>query len=276
VDFLEGLPMKFLHFVSVTAALTALFALSATADTVVLTSGTTLTGQVTSYSGGNVTLVTSDGITMQIPAVRVATVNFGSTAPVAATAVIAAPAVVAVPAAVVAVAVPAPAPASPPVPISTTLQPGTVLLVSLDANVSSDQPAGSMFQTTLVQNVSVNGQTVVPAGAKAIGKLSESKQGGRIFGRAKTEMVLTSLIINGQSYALVTNGAQAAAKNGALGKTATNAAAGAAIGAAVNGGDGAGTGAAIGASASLLRRSQGVTTPAGTVLQFVLAAPTQI
>ena len=47
----------------------------------------------------------------------------------------------------------------------------------------------------------------------------------------------------------------------------------AAIGAAL--GD-AGTGAAIGASATLLRRSEGVSTPAGTVLQFVTAAPTTL
>jgi hypothetical protein len=146
-------------------------------------------------------------------------------------------------------------------------------LVSLDSTVSSDQKSGAMFQTSFVQNVMVGSQIAIPAGSKAIGKLVESRQGGRIFGKASTELVLTSIIVNGQSYAVQTNSASATASEGGLKKTAVTTATGAAIGAAA--GD-AGMGAAIGASATLLRRSPGVSTPAGTVLQFVTAAPTTL
>ncbi len=235
--------------------------LAVSADTVLLKSGTSLGGKVTGYDGSNVTVQTLDGITAQIPVANVVSIAFGNaTAPSASAAAVATPV-----AAAPAVAAPAATP--------TTLPAGTALLVSLDSTVDSKQSTGAMFQATFLQNVTVGGQTAVPAGAKAVGKLVESRQGGRIFGRASTEMVLTSIIINGQSYAVQTNSATQAAKNGALGKTATNAAAGAAIGAAL--GD-AGTGAAIGASATLLRRSEGVSTPAGTVLQFVTAAPTTL
>jgi hypothetical protein len=52
-----------------------------------------------------------------------------------------------------------------------------------------------------------------------------------------------------------------------------NAAVGAGIGAIVDGGSGAAKGAGIGATASLLRRSDAITAPAGAIYQFTLAQP---
>jgi hypothetical protein len=257
--------MKTLRILFAAAALTTLFTLMVSADTVVLKSGTTLVGTVTSMNGGNVTIATTMGITATIPSDQIASMSFGNAT--------AAPAVAAAPAVLVVTTPPA-VPAAPTAPAApVTIPPGTALLVSLSATVSSDQKAGAMFQTTFMQNVMVGSQVAVPAGATAIGKLVESRQGGRIFGRASTELVLTSIIVNGQSYAVQTNSASAVAQSGGLQKTAVNTAAGAAIGAAAGN---AGMGAAIGASSTLLRRSEGVSTPAGTVLQFVTAAPTTI
>jgi len=116
-----------------------------------------------------------------------------------------------------------------------------------------------MFQASFVQNVTVGGQTVVPPG-DCDWKIGGIASGWADFWAGLNGNGADIIVINGQSYAVQTNSATQAAKDGALGKTAMHTAAGAAIGAAAGN---AGEGAAIGASTTLLRRSEGVSTPAG-------------
>jgi hypothetical protein len=118
----------------------------------------------------------------------------------------------------------------------------------------------------------VNGVKAVPAGTVIYGKVQNSTQAGRAFGKSTLDVRLAQMVPNGSPIPIVTSGYQQAG-DASIKKAAKGAAAGAAVGAIA--GD-AGKGAAIGATASLLKKGQTVTIPPGTLLEFTLTQPVTI
>ena len=168
----------------------------------------------------------------------------------------------------------APAPATPAAaaPSSVTVNAGTALLVRMVDPVSSRDPQGKRFTTTLESDLVVNGMMVAKAGTKVYGRVQSTQQAGRYAGQSALDLRLSEMAIGPNLVPIVTSGhTQAGAKS--VGKTARGAAAGAAVGAIADGGEGAGKGAAIGAVASGLRKGQAVTINPGTLLKFKLQQP---
>ena len=164
------------------------------------------------------------------------------------------------------------APALAAAPSSVTLPYGTTFLVRMMDNISSRNRAGANFSTKLEYDLVVGGVTVVPAGTTIYGKVQSSTQARRALGKSTLDIRLSQMVIGGSPMPITTSGFQEAGQ-----ASIAKAAKGAAFGAAVGGiaGD-AGKGAAIGATASLVKRGETVTVPAGTLLEFSLTQPVSI
>ncbi len=171
-----------------------------------------------------------------------------------------------------ATAAPVATPVAAPAPGAVTVNAGTPLLVRMVDSVSSRDPQGKRFTTTLESDLVVNGTTVARAGSKVYGRVQTAQQAGRYAGQSALDLRLSELAVGPNLIPLVTSGyTQAGDKS--MGKTARGAATGAAIGAIADGGEGAGKGAAIGAVASGLKKGQTVTIAPGTLLEFRLQQP---
>jgi len=183
-----------------------------------------------------------------------------------------------------AAAAPAPAAASaaPAAPVSAaagpssvTVNAGTPLLVRTLDPVSSRDPQGKRFTTTLEADLVVNGMMAAKAGTKVYGRVQSAQKAGRYAGQSALDLQLSEMAIGPNLVPVVTSGyTQKGDKS--VGKTARGAAAGAAIGAIADGGEGAAQGAAIGAVASGLKKGQAVTINPGTLLEFKLQQPLTI
>ena len=138
--------------------------------------------------------------------------------------------------------------------------------------VSSRDPQGKRFTTTLDADLAVNGVVVARAGTKVYGRIQSAQQARRYAGQSTLDLRLTEIAMGPSLVPLVTGPyAQAGAKS--IGKTARGAAGGAAIGAIA--GD-AGKGAAIGAVASGLKKGEAVSVSPGTLLEFRLQQPLSV
>lgn len=84
---------------------------------------------------------------------------------------------------------------------------------------------------------------------------------------------LTHLLINNQLKPVQTSNVQAVASSGSGRNTVGKTARGVAVGGLIGGRSGARTGAKVGVGASVLTRGQSINIPAGTLLDFTLAAP---
>ncbi|MCL4788666.1 MAG: hypothetical protein KJ070_18045 [Verrucomicrobia bacterium] len=165
-----------------------------------------------------------------------------------------------------------PAAAPAPAAATVTINAGTSLLVRTVDPVSSKDPQGKRFTTTLETDLAVNGKVVARAGTKIYGRVEGTKQAGRYAGQSGLELRLSEIAMGPNLVPILTGGySQTSDKSGR--KTARGAAAGAAIGAIADGGQGAATGAAIGAVASGLKKGQAVTLSPGTLLEFTLQQP---
>jgi hypothetical protein len=230
-------------------ALTVLAALSSPADVLELKGGKTLSGKYVGGTTSTIRFETSQGVqvigTGQVLAL---TFTSGGVAPAARTTA----------------AGPAASPATVPA--------GTTLLVRMVDPVSSRDPQGKRFTTTLETDLVAGGVMVAKAGTKVYGRIQGAQQAGRYAGQSALDLRLTELAAGGSLVPIMTGPyAQAGAKS--VGKTAQGAAAGAAIGAIA--GD-AGKGAAIGAVASGLKKGQAVTVAPGTLLEFQLQQPVNV
>ena len=166
----------------------------------------------------------------------------------------------------------APASATPPAATPVTVPAGTTLLVRLVDPVSSKDPQGKRFTTTLESDLSVNGVVVAKAGTKIYGRIQSAQQARRYTGQSTLDLRLTEVSVGPNLVPISTSSyASAGARSG--GKTAKGAAAGAAIGAVADGGDGAAKGAAIGAAASGVKKGEAVSVSPGTLLEFKLEQP---
>src|SRR5579862_3873915 len=70
----------------------------------------------------------------------------------------------------------APAPAPKPEPRVITLSPRTPIVVRLDETVSARDSGGREFPATVVSSVKVNGEDVIPRGARATVRIVSEKR----------------------------------------------------------------------------------------------------
>jgi hypothetical protein len=126
---------------------------------------------------------------------------------------------------------------------------GTNISVTVDQPVSSkDSEPGLRVAASLAEPVVVNGQDVIPRGAKVSGTVTNAKSAGRFKGNAELGITLSSVEIEGRKYTIHASTFSEASK-GRGKRTAEGAAIGAGAGALIGALAGGGKGAAIGAGA---------------------------
>lgn len=160
----------------------------------------------------------------------------------------------------------------------------TAIHVTLDQALASDQNrAGDQFEVTVSEPVVIDGKTVIPQGAHAEGVVVDAKQSGRLMGRARLELALQTVEVNGHEYDLQTTsstriGGNHKKRNWAF--IGGGAGGGALIGAAAGGGKGALIGGPIGAGAgtvaALLTGKKDIKLRPETPLTFELAQPVTV
>ena len=172
----------------------------------------------------------------------------------------------------------APAPQGPPPPAVVELPAGTHLHVRLDQDLGSKiSHPGDSFGATVADDVVVNGQTVVPRGARAEGTVIDAKALGHFKGGAVLELRLERVHTNWGSYPVATSTVERAEK-GKGKRTAAFAGGGGAFGAIIGGIAGGGKGALIGGLAgagagtagSAFTGNHEIFLPAETLLTFRL------
>lgn len=179
----------------------------------------------------------------------------------------------------------APAPAAPePQPQPLVVPAGTTLTVRLGESVGSKiSSPGQSFSATLSSPVTVDGNTVIPAGAAARGTVVDAKPLGRFKGGAILEVRLNSITVNGTEQRIKTSAVTRTLK-GKGKRTAVMAGGGTALGAIIGGLAGGGKGAAIGAAAGAGAGTGGaaftgnkeIVLPAESALSFRLTSPLEV
>ena len=162
-------------------------------------------------------------------------------------------------------------PAPPAVPKATPAPPnslpaGTEFQVRLVQGLTSGKnKTGESFRTVLDKDVVVNGVPVLKRGADVTGTITEAKHSGRVKGKGKMVLTLSSFQAGQQSVAIQTN-TLTFESEGSKGRDGKRIAAaigvGAGIGAIADGGEGAAKGAvigvAVGVGATLLTKGKEV------------------
>ncbi len=175
-------------------------------------------------------------------------------------------------------------PPTPPPPAVVELAAGTRLPVRLDQDLGSkiSQP-GDTFRATVSQDVQVNGEVVIPRGARAEGTVVDAKALGHFKGGARLELRLERVHTKWGSYPVATSTIERAEK-GKGKRSAGFIGGGAGLGAIIGGIAGGGKGAAIGALAGggagtaggALTGNKQIFLPAETLLTFRLQRPVHI
>ena len=136
-------------------------------------------------------------------------------------------------------------------PDPVTLPDQTAIHVTLDQAVTSDQNRpGDHFEATVSQPIVVTGKTVIPAGAPVEGLVVDAQHSGRLMGRARLQLAVESVTVNGKSYEVRTVARTRIGRNHNKRNIALiggGAGGGAIIGAVAAGGKGALIGGPIGA-----------------------------
>src|SRR6266403_3998339 len=134
-----------------------------------------------------------------------------------------------------------------------TLPERTAIHVTLDQALATDQSRpGDHFDATVSEPVVVDGKTVIPQGTHAEGLVVEARQSGRLMGRARLQLALQTVAVNGQNYDVRTISHPKISrdhKKADLTWIGGGAVGGALIGAVAGGGTGALIGGPIGAGA---------------------------
>jgi len=158
---------------------------------------------------------------------------------------------------------------------------GTVLSIRLiDSLDSAKNKEGDTFRATLKVPLTVDGDTVIPAGADVEGRVAEVSNAGRFTGKSELNLELMKLTYNGTVYPLQTQNYDKAGDSRGKGTAETvggGAVLGAIIGAIAGGGKGAAIGSTAGAGAGGATRAaksgKRITFPSETVLTFKLQQP---
>jgi hypothetical protein len=180
----------------------------------------------------------------------------------------------------------APLNAAAPAVREVTLPAGTRLAVVLDTGVGSDTSrAEQPVHAHIARPVVVHGQTVLPAGTRVSGVVTDARRSGKVKGLAHVGMRFDTLVPRGDDErykirtAAVGRTAQSTKKKDAL-EIGAPAAGGAIIGAIVGGKKGAAIGTAAGGGAGtavvLSTRGKEVHLPKGSALTLRLSEPVTI
>jgi len=178
------------------------------------------------------------------------------------------------------------APQAPAVPVvrEVSIPDGTALRLDLATPVASDTSnVEDVVRATLRAAVTVNGTTVLPAGAELSGIVTDVERSGRVKGRARVAYRFTSVRNGADRYTIQTapivHEAQGTKREDAK-KIGIGAGIGAAVGAVIGGGDGAAKGAAIGGAGGtgvvLSTRGKEVRLGAGANVTTHLTAPLKV
>ena len=129
----------------------------------------------------------------------------------------------------------------------------TAIHVTLDQGLASDQSRpGDHFEATVSEPIVIDEHTVIPQGARATGLVVDAHPSGRLMGRARLQLALESIDVDGKSYQLRTATSRRIGGNHKKrnwGWIAGGAGGGALIGALAGGGKGALIGGPVGAGA---------------------------
>jgi hypothetical protein len=170
------------------------------------------------------------------------------------------------------------APAQPPSPQPVVVPAGTRVRVRLAQALSTkESQTGDSFSGTLVSPIRVNGETVIPAGVRASGVVTDSKGLGRFKGHAVLAIRLDSIRSGGQTYMVRTSHVerveQGKGKRSAV-MTGGGAGLGAIIGGLAAGGKGALIGGLVGggggAAGSAFTGNKDLVLPAESIVTFDL------
>ncbi len=170
------------------------------------------------------------------------------------------------------------APSQPPPPAVLDLPSGTNIRVRLDQDLGSKiSQAGDSFTATVSDDIIVNGQTVIPKGARADGTVIDARPLGRFKGGASLSVRLERVTTNWGSYPVATSTLQKA-EQGKGKRSAEFIGGGAGIGALIGGLAGGGKGALIGGllgagggtAGSAFTGNKQILLPAETLLTFTL------
>jgi hypothetical protein len=173
---------------------------------------------------------------------------------------------------------------APPAPTAITVPAGRVLTVRLADEVGSKiSQAGQTFGGTLARAVEVDGETVIPAGARVEGEVVDAKPLGHFAGGALLDLKLDSIQVNGQRLPVETATFTETTK-GKGKRTGALVGGGAGLGAIIGGIAGGGKGAAIGAIAgggagtagSAYTGNKEIVLPAESAVAFKLSRPLRI
>ncbi len=156
---------------------------------------------------------------------------------------------------------------------SVTAPAGTRLVVRTGTSLNTNKHAtGHRFTARLEADMVIDNVVVATRGSTLYGVVTEAKKSGRLVGKASMVLTFTDIMINNQMVTIKTSGVKAITEAEAintLGRTARAAA----IGGLINGSKGAKDGAAVGLGLSLLGGGKSIHIPAGSLLEFQLAAP---
>jgi hypothetical protein len=146
-----------------------------------------------------------------------------------------------------------PPPASPPPPTTAVVASGARLAVRLvEAIGTATKRTGDSFEAVLDRDLVADGHVVAPKGSAVVGKVASAVEPGRVEGRARMTIELTSIKVGGQEYPIHTNTMAFDAENTHkkdAAKIGGGAGLGAIIGAIAGGGKGAAIGAVVGGAA---------------------------
>jgi hypothetical protein len=159
----------------------------------------------------------------------------------------------------------------------------TPIHVTLDQTVATSQRPGHHFRATVSKPVVIDGKTVIPKGARAEGVIVDAKEAGRFKGRARLQLALQSIDVDGQKYPVHTFSSREVGRNhkkhnllwigaGAGGGVLIGALAGGGMGAAIGGP----VGAAAGTTVALVTAKRDMKLRPETPLTFELAKPATI
>lgn len=160
----------------------------------------------------------------------------------------------------------------------------TPIHVTLDQSLATNQNRpGDHFDATVSEPVVVDGKAVIPQGARAEGLVVESRESGRFKGRARLQLALQTVEVDGQTYDVRTISHPRVGRDhkkhdftwiagGAVGGAMIGALAGGGTGALIGGPVGAGAGATV----AIITGKKDIKLRPETPVRFELADPVTI
>jgi hypothetical protein len=165
-----------------------------------------------------------------------------------------------------------------------TVPAGTRILIrTVDPIDSSKQKAGYRFTANLETNLQADNVVVARRGTPVYGVLATASSAGKMKGSSELGLELTDIVINGNSYPLMSSTYEIEGKgegSNTAKKVIGGAGLGALIGGLAGGGKGAGIGVLAGAGAgtavAATKKGQQLSIPSESLLEFRLAQPVDL